>query len=279
MLIYDMPASDYHAERRCSKSGLDKIAKSPSHYVSAIQSPSAPTKAMRIGTALHSLVLEGVAPVVMPDFSRPKFTGKGATARRAEWDAEHGDDELNWLIAHEGSNILSADEAEAVHAMAAHVAMHPIAGPAFARRDGKPEVSAMWQCPETGVLCKSRFDWLLPNVVVDLKTAADASADGFARSVASYRYHVQDAFYSQAAAYCGHPVEHFLFVVVESAPPFNVAVYRLDDEARDIGRRLYLRDLRTYKECEASGIWPGYPTEIQELSLPKWTTYIGDSNE
>jgi hypothetical protein len=263
MLIYDMPAKDYFAERRCSKSGLDKIAKSPAHYVSAIQFPSAPTKSMRIGTALHSLTLEGVAPVVMPEFS-----GKGSVALRDEWKQ-----------AHAGALIVSEDEALDVHGMAASIAMHPIAGPAFARRDGKSEVSAMWECPETGVLCKSRFDWLLPGVIVDLKTAADASAAGFAHSVASYRYHVQDAFYSQAAASCGHSVEHFLFVVVESAPPFNVAVYRLDDEARDIGRRLYLRDLRTYKECKTSGVWPGYPTEIQELSLPKWATYIGDGNE
>ena len=68
-LIRNMPASEYHSTRRVSKSGLDKIARSPAHYVAAIKSPSAPSKSMRIGTAVHSLVLEGIAPIVRPDFS------------------------------------------------------------------------------------------------------------------------------------------------------------------------------------------------------------------
>lgn len=261
MIEYNMPASEYHRLPRASKSGLDKIAISPAHY--KCRDSKEPSKAMRIGTALHSLVLEGIAPIV-----RPEFAGTGSRAARAEWDA-----------AHAGALILSEDEAADVHAMSASIALHPIAGPAFARKDGRAEVSALWTCPETGVECKSRFDWLLPGAIVDLKTSADASAAAFARSVASYRYHCQDAFYSQAAASCGLSVEHFLFVVVETAPPYAVAIYQLDDEARDIGRRLYLRDLRRLKECRERNEWPGYSTGIETLSLPKWATYGVDGNE
>lgn len=256
-----MPAADYHRLPRASKSGLDKIARSPAHYKCRDQKE--PTKAMRIGTALHSLVLEGVAPLVMPEFS-----GKGSVALRDEWKA-----------AHVGALILSEDEALDVRGMAASIALHPIAGPAFRRADGRAEVSALWTCQDTGVECKSRFDWLLPSAIVDLKTTADASADAFARSVASYRYHCQDAFYSQAAASCGLSVDHFLFVVVETSAPYAVAIYQLDDEARDIGRRLYLRDLRRLKECRERNEWPAYPVEISTLSLPKWATYGVDGNE
>lgn len=261
MIDYNMPAADYRALPRASKSGLDKIAKSPAHYKCRDQKE--PSKAMRIGTALHSLVLEGVQPLVMPEFS-----GKGSVALRDEWKA-----------AYAGLLILSDDEATDVRGMAASISAHPIAGPAFSRRDGYAEVSALWTCPETGAECKSRFDWLLPSAIVDLKTTSDASADAFARSVASYRYHVQDAFYSQAAASCGIPVEHFLFVAVETAPPYAVAIYQLDDEAREIGRRLYLRDLRRLQECRERDEWPAYPVEISTLSLPKWATYGVDGNE
>lgn len=261
MIVYDMPASEYHRLPRASKSGLDKIARSPAHYKCRDQKE--PSKAMRIGTALHSLVLEGIAPLVMPEFS-----GKGSVALRDEWKA-----------ANEGLLIVSEDEHDAVTAMAASIAAHPIAGPAFRRTDGRAEVSALWTCPDTGVECKSRFDWLLPSAIVDLKTTADASADAFARSVATYRYHVQDAFYGQAAASCGLSVEHFLFVTVETTAPHSVAIYQLDDEAREIGRRLYLRDLRTYQQCVERNEWPGYSPEIQTLSLPKWATYVDDSNE
>jgi exodeoxyribonuclease VIII len=261
VIEYNMPASEYHRLPRASKSGLDKIARSPAHYKCRDQKE--PSKAMRIGTALHSLVLEGVAPLVMPEFS-----GKGSVALRDEWKQ-----------AHAGALVLSEDEALDVHGMAASIALHPIAGPAFARKDGRAEVSALWTCPDTGVECKSRFDWLLPSAIVDLKTTADASPDAFARSVASYRYHCQDAFYSQAAASCDLSVDHFLFVVVETSAPYAVAIYQLDDEARDIGRRLYLRDLRRLKECRERNEWPGYPTDISTLSLPKWATYGVDGNE
>jgi len=261
VIEYNLPAADYHRLPRASKSGLDKIARSPAHY--KCRELKEPSKAMRIGTALHSLVLEGVEPLVMPEFS-----GKGSVALRDEWKA-----------AHAGHLILSEDEAADVWGMCGSISAHPIAGPAFRRPDGRAEVSALWTCPETGIACKSRFDWLLPSAIVDLKTAADASREGFARSVATYRYHVQDAFYSQAAASSELRIEHFLFVVVEPCAPYAVAIYQLDDEAREFGRRLYLRDLRTYQQCVERDEWPAYPAEISTLSLPKWATYGVDGNE
>ena len=256
-IIRNMPATEYHRLPRASKSTLDKIARSPAH----MRAPAKTTASMSIGSALHALLLEGIAPVV-----RPEFSGTGSRAARAEWDAAHAD-----------QIVLSEDDAADVHAMAASVLMHPVAGPAFTRADRITEASILWTCDETGVECKSRLDLALPGIVLDLKTTADARPGAFARSVATYRYHVQDAFYSQAAAAAGLEIEHFVFVCVENAPPYAVALYQLDDEAREAGRRLYLRDLRTYQQCKRSGVWPAYPADIQTLSLPRWA--MGDGNE
>jgi len=148
----------------------------------------------------------------------------------------------------------------------------------FRRADGRAEQSIKWRCVETGAICKSRLDWIIPGAIVDLKTTADASPTAFARSVASYRYHVQDAFYSQAAASAGLDSEHVVFVCVESSPPYSVALYQLDDAARTEGRRLYLRDLETYMRCMERDEWPAYPTDIQTLSLPAWA-YKGSNDE
>ena len=159
-LIRNMKAGDYFSLRRVSKSALDKLARSPAH----MRAPSGDeTKAMRIGKALHALALEGIAPLV-----RPEFSGKGSVAARAEWDA-----------AHEGQTILSEDEAAQVHGMAAHIALHPVAGPALRRADGIAEASILWTCEQTGAECKSRLDWLLPGIVLDIKTSADARPDAF----------------------------------------------------------------------------------------------------
>ena len=52
----------YHAGDGISKSGLDLIARSPLHYFAKYRSPDRerdePTEAMKLGTAVHSAVLE-----------------------------------------------------------------------------------------------------------------------------------------------------------------------------------------------------------------------------
>ena len=57
-----MENADYHRHSAISKSGLDVVAKSPLHYWARYLDPKRevpePTAAMRIGTALHTLVLE-----------------------------------------------------------------------------------------------------------------------------------------------------------------------------------------------------------------------------
>lgn len=54
----DMPAAEYHAAPAASKSDLDKIARSPAHYRAYKENPPEQTKAMALGTAFHTLVLE-----------------------------------------------------------------------------------------------------------------------------------------------------------------------------------------------------------------------------
>jgi len=57
-----MENADYHRHWAVSKSGLDQIAKSPLHYWARFLDPdrvwTEPTPAMRLGTALHTHVLE-----------------------------------------------------------------------------------------------------------------------------------------------------------------------------------------------------------------------------
>jgi hypothetical protein len=94
--------------------------------------------------------------------------------------------------------------------------------------------------------------------------------------VANYRYHAQEAFYTDGYRFA-NPGEFadelsFIFVAVEKEAPFGVAVYELDQEAVNIGRALYKRNLETYVRCRAANEWPAYPNEVQTLSLPKWAT-------
>jgi hypothetical protein len=101
---------------------------------------------------------------------------------------------------------------------------------------------------------------------VDLKTTTDASPAAFARSVATFRYHVQASHYLSGL----HGAERFVFIAVEKTAPYAVAVYELDAAAMAAGDELRQRDMRMIADCRATGEWPGYSDDCQTLSLPKW---------
>ena len=102
-----------------------------------------------------------------------------------------------------------------------------------------------------------------------MKTTADASATAFGRSVKDYRYHVQDAYYSDGYSYTTQPCRAFLFLAVSTTRDrarYPVHVYSLPPEQRAIGRTEYTEDLAVYSACMKSGKWPG----VEALSLPEW---------
>lgn len=257
-IIRDLPIEEYHRHDAVSKSGLDKIHRSIADYQYAQENPWEPSTSMIVGSALHDLVLQ-------PGLFPTKFALYGETSRR------YGKTYDAWCAAHPGVTALSASEMEAVLGMAEKVAAHPIASEVLS--DGEPEVSLFWTDVETGVECRCRPDWLRSDTVgVDLKTARGADFRGFQRSVAQYRYHVQAAFYSDGIAeVLDQSLEHFLFVVVESDAPYNVAVYELDAEAIEQGRRAYKEDLLKYRDWKTGAeTWTGYPLEILTMTLPGW---------
>jgi hypothetical protein len=176
---------------------------------------------------------------------------------------------------------LLTHEHETVKAMAAMIRRHPIASILFDPANGTPEQSIFWFDEEFGVMRRSRLDWL-PNpqsngrlIIVDYKSAASADPNVISRSVASFDYHMQDDTYREAvqAVGLGGDDTAFLFVFQERTPPYLVTVVELDAEARQVGHERNRRALEIYRDCSASGYWPGYSDSIELISLPKWATY------
>ena len=91
--------------------------------------------------------------------------------------------------------------------------------------------------PATGVLCKTRNDWLPDGhrMIVDLKTTRDASWEAVSKVFARYGYHVQAALYRRVYQLVTGNAAAFIHVVVESTPPHEVAFLELDPEALQAG--------------------------------------------
>ena len=123
---------------------------------------------------------------------------------------------------------------------------------------------------QDGVPCKLMADWVDDGVMIDLKTAVDASPGGFARSVYNFKYHLSAEFYKRGyAAYNQGEVPDWYWIVTEKET-HQVAVYTMDDASRAIGSRLVDDALALFSECQRTGLWGSYSTTAQELVSPAW---------
>ena len=262
-----MNNADYHAHSAVSKSHLDQVARSPLHYFARYLDPNRivpePTPAMAIGSAVHTHVLE-LDQWDARYVSAPDGIDRRTKAGKAEWEA--------FTTAATGRTVLPKADADLVMRMAHSVFTHPAAAMLLAL-PGKAETTHMWIDAATGLQCKCRPDWLTDDgrLLVDLKTTEDASARGFAKSIAQWRYHVQASWYLDGIEQAtGTRPEHFLFLCVEKKAPYAVAVYAADAEMIAAGAHTAARDLDVLATCKAANAWPGYSDQIEPISLPPW---------
>ena len=136
---------------------------------------------------------------------------------------------------------------------------------------GLAEQSYWWKHRETGLQCKCRCDYVIDDMVIDLKTTGEggASPEAFTRTIASFKYFLQAAHYLQ-----GTGAKRFIFVAVEKVFPYSVGVYELSPHFIERGYELQEQTLSDIKNAQESGIWAGYtdqaPEGIKTLTPPKW---------
>jgi exodeoxyribonuclease VIII len=108
-------------------------------------------------------------------------------------------------------------------------------------------------------------------VLLDIKTAKDASEDGFARACANYRYELQAAWYQDGFEVAADVlVMAAVLVAVESNYPHACAAYVIDDNGMREAREDVDKLVKRFAACKRSGVWPAYPQGVQALTLPSW---------
>lgn len=259
-LFADIPEWEYHEDtlppelgRSLSVSGAKTILRSPAQFVWDRQHGRPDKRTYDIGHAAHRFIL-GAGN----DIHRVHASTWQTNAAKAEAKAARDADRVPLLV----------EDYRAALNMAKSVKRHPTFGPFF--REGDAEVSAYWTDTTTGVTLRARFDWVHPRALIDVKTAVDASPDGFAKAVANYRYDMQAAHYTEGYEVLTGRTLPFVFVVVEKTPPHLCAAYVLPVDALERGARDNARARAKFAECESAGEWPGYSTEIQMLDMPAW---------
>jgi hypothetical protein len=231
-----------------SYSALKAFAKSPNHYLQYVNREFVETPAMVLGSALHCAVLEPDEYVnryvIAPKFDRRTKAGK----EQAE----------AWELASDGKTHITAEQDQAVQAMKHAIRSHDVAFRLLNKT-----------CPELpvegeieGMQFKGVIDALGDIWVVDIKTTTDASPEGFRKQASNLDYHLQAAIYTQLTG------RAFRWIAVESAPPYNVAVYEPTVDSMDAAHA-YLRNLiADFIAWDGQPV--GYGENIYELDLPPW---------
>lgn len=259
--IFKMPDVDYFASSGVSNSSLNNMSKSEAHYKHNLTNPMESTPAMVFGSLFHCEVLETAEVedryIVAPKIDKRTKVGKAEYAQ--------------FSIEAEGKIIVSADDMVKSKEMHQSLLNHPVACDLIGR-SGENEQAIFSEDKDTGILKRGKLDRICQNtnMIIDLKSSADASPQGFQKSVFNYNYHCQSAYYLDLATEQGLDIEKMIFVVVEKTAPFNVAVYELCPYSLEIGRRTYKDNLNKLANCEMSDTWAGYSSEIETIETPNW---------
>lgn len=242
---------DYLARPELSRSDLWAIHDSGPYAWNwrRTREPREETDAMRLGTAVHTAILE-------PERFDSSVVAYAARRSGALWDAFQAE--------HAGKTILTAEQYQRAGDMRDYVLGCPKLRRLF-EDGGTQEVSIFWTV--SGVGLKARPDWLdVPRArIVDLKTTSDLDDWALMRSAKRYGYHVQGAMFLDACAELGADVRDvwLLYVLSSGAPACKLR--RLPDEAIAEGRAIYLAALETYQACQRSGVWAPPPIEPADL--------------
>lgn len=290
----DLSNEDYHGSAGTSSTTLKKLVeKTPAHMQYDLHHPKESSESMNMGTLVHTLVLqpekfEQEYFVCPSDLRAP--TARDLEAKKpsdktlekiAQWEA--------WQRKAEGRNVISQAQFDQASEMAGNVFQCPAAS--ILLQDFIAESSVYWWYKSRDIdddtqyrtMCKVRPDALdrVHGVVIDLKTTTDASYDGFIRSIQKYYYHLSAAMYLEGVNQCEELLKEtgyfsynkFIFICVESAPPYLCAVYELGEEYLDIGKQLYRRAMLKLHKARQEEQMPGFPSdEIRVLEPPGWAS-------
>jgi len=274
--IHRVSAEDYHAdvlrEGPTLSSSLARtiLNKSPLHAWTAHprlnpEHVSKDSATFKIGRAAHREILgAGTSCAVVP----PDLLSSDGGIRSNEAKA--------WVAEREakGITVVKQEVADQVAAMRV-VMMEALVDVGLTLDPLCSELTAL--APVDDVWCRVMADnaparpFKGKRLLIDFKTTEDASPDACIRSVESYGYDTQAAFYLDAWKAATGEARTFLFIFQEKSPPYEVGFVRLHDAPGDEAD--WLEDARSkaayarrqWAHCLATNEWPGYPRQVAIL--------------
>lgn len=263
----DEPAKLYHDSGAIGNSKLNDFmtceALFEGRYVTGKIPRQEDTKALRMGSALHALRLEGRERFDSEFIIRPEGLD-GRTKAGKDWLERAEAD---------GRTALTHDEGQIVSAMSEAVGEHLMVRQIL--KQGSPEVTFRMLAQRWGNLpVQVRVDWLYGDAkepaIYDLKKTA--SIDKWQRSVLDYGYHRQAMLYQWVVMNMMdlQRPPPFTFIVVEDSPPHRVQLFELHDDFLALAWQEIDEGMTRLATRLKDGGWVRDDLTVKVVNVPSW---------
>jgi hypothetical protein len=219
------------------------------------------TPALTLGSLLHTAILE---PETLPNRYHPVDLARISERDKATQAA---------IEEAMGREVIKRADYDEARQIADTVWRHPVARDIIVPGKMAIEQSFWWVDEDTGVPCRSRADIVRPDMrlMADVKSTIDASPDAFSRIINDYKYHWQQAMYSDGYPQAGgFKLAGFIFIAVEKEVPYEVVCYEIEEVDIEWGRFDYKNTLQNFRACQEADRWPGYgPDTLHSIGRPE----------
>jgi len=267
--------------RPLSYSSLKAFRKSPRHYIQYITQPRKPSAGMALGLLVHVLTLEPT------EFEKRyllyvKPTGTGSVKV------------MNNLkdIANEARKILiTQDELDEANRIKQALMDHEMSRILIESRR-KSEITLRWRHKTTNLPLTGKVDFESKawdtDFILDLKTGNSADPDEFVRQSINLDYHIQVGAYTDGYPRQFYKFPDFMFIVVETAEPYNVSCIYCDNKYVEQAKDEFYGTLMAFRRCmDRKQFNMGYEFRHMEtmdyfsMELPKWyrSKFVGIEND
>lgn len=266
-----MSEEQYKKIQAIRSSELGLILKSPAHYKYWVGKTSPDNDAFRIGRIIHQAILEPTkfkgSYIVAPEFGDQR----SSTNRKTKEE---------WLLAHQDRTVILADEIEMIEGMMTSVSKHQYAMGLL--ENGVTETAGEYIDPKTELKLKIKPDFMSNDhsILLDVKTTIDCSRSVFKYAIKKYKYHFQQAMYCEGIKQItGVEVKYPVIMAIEKKPPYDVAIYVLDQATMEMGKSMYRKALDTLARCRETNNWTGYQSNVETIGIPIFSEEMEDYSE
>lgn len=271
MIYENMNWTDYVKVEGINASLLKPFSVSDRHGKYSIEKPFTESKAMNIGSVVHSYVLEGekaMLNMLKQDYILDGFPVNPATGEPYGFESKKFKD---WRESQDKYKnvLLPADLVQALN-IAKSVNSNEIAA-GLLKQCKKREAVITWE--HHGIKCKAMVDFFGDTMAGDLKTMAKSPTKrNIEYTIKDYQYSLQFAFYYDGLIANGLDIESFYGIFAQSSNELDCTVMRINQETLDYGRVQYELAIESYLRAKDKPVQncAGLYDEIIDGGLPSF---------